>query len=87
VSDNAATHLDTPTPNYITSPFAAVIAQEVSSLADDALRSGGFTSSDFTKAWWRMVGRLVCETTDAAQPLRERKAGAVCAGLPPSQWT
>jgi hypothetical protein len=56
-------------------------------LADDALRSGGFTSSDFTKAWWRMVGRLVCETTDAAQPLRERKAGAVCAGLPPSQWT
>lgn len=45
--------------HHLAVPFAAVVAQEVASLADDALRRGGFTSSDFTKAWWRMVRRLV----------------------------
>ena len=52
--------LDTDAPMHHLAPaFAGVIAEEMSLFSDDALRSGGFTSADFTRAWWRLVRRLV----------------------------
>jgi cytochrome P450 len=43
----------------LAAPFAATISEEIETLAADALRSGTLDSAQFTKAWWRLVRRLV----------------------------
>src|SRR4051812_12704591 len=43
----------------LAAPFAAIISEEIETLVADALRGGTLDSAQFTKAWWRLVRRLV----------------------------
>lgn len=52
--------LDTPQElHHLAAPFAAAIAEEAAVLTADTLRRGTLSSADFTKAWWKLVRRLV----------------------------
>lgn len=45
--------------HHLAAPLAATIAEETTALAVHALNSGTLDSAQFTKAWWRLVRRLV----------------------------
>jgi cytochrome P450 len=45
--------------HHLAEPFAAVIAEEAALLTREAARGGTLTAADFTKAWWKLVRRLV----------------------------
>lgn len=52
--------LDTPAEvHHLAEPFAAAISEETEALAAAALRAGALDSAQFTKAWWRLVRRVV----------------------------
>jgi cytochrome P450 len=45
--------------HHLAEPFLSVIDEEITAMAADALRNGSFDSAEFTKAWWRLVRRVV----------------------------
>jgi cytochrome P450 len=49
--------------HHLAGHFAAVIAEEMSSVTAQALNAGGFDSAQFVTAWWRLTRRLVLGDT------------------------
>ena len=45
--------------HHLATPFAGVVAEEAAILVADTVRRGTLSSADFTKAWWKLVRRLV----------------------------
>lgn len=52
--------LDTTAPlHHLAGAFTHVIAEEAAAITEDALDARRFESADFTRAWWRLVRRVV----------------------------